>query len=231
VLKKDIGSIAKAQREINDYKNQVKELGHVNVNAIEEYSKTKERFDFLVAQKKDMEDSVEKLKRVIHEINTRMKEQFMENFDLINKNFDTVFKELFGGGMANLRLVDKENVLESDIEIEAQPPGKRLQNMMLLSGGEKAFTAIAILFSILLLKPVSFSVLDEIEATLDEANANRFATYIKKLSNRSQFIIITHKKSTMEVSDSIYGITMQEKGVSKVVSMKLKELNGSKKVG
>ncbi|NSW91068.1 MAG: chromosome segregation protein SMC [Firmicutes bacterium] len=230
-FKKDIGSMAKAQKEINEYKNRIKELGYININAIDEYIKTKERFDFITAQKADMEDSVEKLKRIIHEIDVQMKEQFIENFNLINTNFNMVFKELFGGGTANLRLVDKDNVLESGIEIEAQPPGKRLQNMMLLSGGERAFTAIALLFSILLLKPVSFCVLDEIEASLDEANVSRFALYIKKLSSRTQFIVITHKKSTMEVSDAIYGVTMQEKGISKVVSMKINEKNDSEKVG
>ena len=133
--------------------------------------------------------------------------------------------------MANLRLVDKENVLESGIEIDVQPPGKRLQNMMLLSGGERAFTAIALLFSILLLKPVSFCVLDEIEASLDEANVARFASYIRKLSCKTQFIVITHKKPTMEASDAIYGVTMQEKGVSKVVSMKINKKTDSEKAG
>lgn len=221
--KKDFGSITRAQNEINEYKSQIKELGYINVNAIEEYSKTKERFDFISAQKIDMEDSVEKLKKVIYEINTQMKQQFVERFELINNNFNKVFVELFGGGRANLRLTNKENILESGIEIDVQPPGKRLQNMMLLSGGERAFTAIALLFSILLLKPVSFCVLDEIEASLDESNVARFASYIKKLSRKTQFIVTTHKKATMEVSDIIYGVTMQEKGVSKVVSLKMKE--------
>lgn len=159
-------------------------------------------------------------------MNILMEKQFSEQFRLINKNFDAVFKELFGGGMANLRLTDTDNVLESGIEIEVQPPGKKLQNMMLLSGGEKAFTAIALLFSILHLKPVSFCVLDEIEASLDDANVVRFAEYLKKLSDKTQFIVITHRKGTMEVSDIIYGITMQEKGISKVVSMKVRDKAG-----
>ncbi len=230
-FKKDIGSITRAQNEINEYKNQIKELGYINVVAINEYTKTKERFEFITAQKVDMEDSVEKLNKIIYEINAQMKQQFIENFNLINFNFNKVFKELFGGGMANLRLVDKENVLESGIEIDVQPPGKRLQNMMLLSGGERAFTAIALLFSILLLKPVSFCVLDEIEASLDEANVARFASYIRKLSCKTQFIVITHKKPTMEASDAIYGVTMQEKGVSKVVSMKINKKTDSEKAG
>lgn len=230
-FKKDIGKITHAQNKINEYKNQIKDLGYINVGAIDEYVKTKERFEFITAQKADMEDSVEKLKKIIYEINEQMKHQFIENFNLINKNFNFVFKELFGGGVANLRLIDKDNVLESGIEIEVSPPGKRLQNMMLLSGGERALTAIALLFSILLLKPVSFCVLDEIEASLDEANVGRFASYIRKLSSKTQFIVITHKKATMEVSNAIYGITMQEKGISKVVSIKINEKADSEKAG
>ncbi|HOJ11682.1 MAG TPA: chromosome segregation protein SMC [Clostridiales bacterium] len=226
VLKKDIGSISRAQKEISELKENIKTLGIVNVSAIDEFIKTKERFEFMNEQKTDMENAIENLQKVIHEMNILMEKQFSEKFNLINKNFNMVFKELFGGGTANLRLVDKDNILESGIEIDIQPPGKKLQNMMLLSGGEKAFTAIALLFSILLLKPVSFCVLDEIEASLDDANVSRFASYLKKYSQKTQFIVITHRKGSMEVSDALYGVTMQEKGISKVVSMKIGEKAG-----
>ena len=221
VNKKDIGGMQKAQKEIGQLKEQIKELGVVNVSAIEDYTKTKERYEFMNIQKIDLEDAGEKLKKIILEMNILMEKQFNENFNLINKNFNLVFKELFGGGMANLRLVDKTNILECGIEIDVQPPGKKLQNMMLLSGGERAFTAIALLFSILLLKPVSFCVLDEIEASLDDANVSRFASYLSKLSHKTQFVVITHRKGTMEAADALYGVTMQEKGISKVVSMKI----------
>jgi chromosome segregation protein len=153
-----------------------------------------------------------------------MEKQFLEQFELINKNFNIVFKELFNGGRAGLILSDKDNILESGIEIEVQPPGKKLQNMMLLSGGERAFTAIALLFSILRLKPSPFCILDEIEAALDDANVYRFAEYLKHYSDQTQFIIVTHRKGTMEGSDTLYGVTMQEHGVSKVVSMKMEDV-------
>jgi len=169
-LKKDIGSMAQAQKRIAEIRNEIKELGPVNVAAIDEYIKTKERFEFMSAQKSDMEQAEKKLQKVINEMMTIMKRQFMEKFKLINENFNLVFRELFDGGRAELILVDKENVLESGIEIEVQPPGKKLQNLMLLSGGERAFTAIALLFAILRLNPTPFCVLDEIEAALDDAN-------------------------------------------------------------
>ncbi|HHW47119.1 MAG TPA: chromosome segregation protein SMC [Clostridiaceae bacterium] len=222
-FKKDIGSISQAQKKIIEYRNEIKELGPVNVAAIDEYVKTKERYEFMTRQKNDMEQAAEKLQRIIYEMTSKMKKQFLEQFRLINENFNIVFRELFDGGRAQLILVDEENVLESGIEIEAQPPGKKLQNMMLLSGGERAFTAIALLFAILRLKPVPFCVLDEIEAALDDANVYRFAEYLKKYSEQTQFILVTHRKGTMECSDTLYGVTMQERGVSKIVSMKLVE--------
>ena len=220
-FKKDIGSLAQAQRQINEIRNEIKELGPVNVAAIEDYIKTKERFEFMTAQRNDMEQAEEKLRKVIDEMTTIMKRQFLEQFKLINDNFNMVFKELFDGGRAELILLDKENVLESGIEIEVQPPGKKLQNLMLLSGGERAFTAIALLFAILRLNPTPFCVLDEIEAALDDANVNKFAQYLKKYSHLTQFAVITHRKGTMEVCDTLYGVTMQEHGVSKVVSLKM----------
>jgi chromosome segregation protein len=222
-LKKDIGGIPQAQKKINEYRNEIKDLGPVNVAAIEEYIKTKERYEFMSVQKNDMEQAEEKLQRVIQEMTSIMKKQFMEQFKLINENFNLVFKQLFDGGRAELILVDKENVLESGIEIEVQPPGKRLQNMMLLSGGERAFTAIALLFAILTLRPTPFCILDEIEAALDDANVYRFAEYIKKYIGKTQFIMVTHRKGTMEAADTLYGVTMQEHGISKIVSMKMGE--------
>ncbi len=225
-LKKDVGSIPQAQKKINELRNQIKELGPVNVAAIDEYIKTKERYEFMSIQRNDMEQAAEKLQRVIYEMTSLMKKQFMEQFRLINENFGIVFKELFNGGRAQLILTDQENVLESGIEIEVQPPGKRLQNMMLLSGGERAFTAIALLFAILRLKPTPFCILDEIEAALDDANVNRFSEYLRKYSSQTQFIMVTHRKGTMEGSDMLYGVTMQEHGVSRIVSMKMGEKVG-----
>ena len=151
-----------------------------------------------------------------------MKEQFTSQFKLINKNFKETFMQLFGGGYAELTLTDETNVLECGIEIEVQPPGKKLQNMMLLSGGEKAFTAIALLFAILKINPAPFCILDEIEAALDDVNVYRFADYLKQFAKQTQFLIITHRKGTMEVADTVYGITMEENGISKLLSMKLK---------
>ncbi len=225
-LKKDIGSLTAAQKRINELKNSIKELGPVNVASIEEYVKTKERYEFMNSQRNDMEQAREKLLRVIYEMTSIMKKQFLEQFKLINENFNIVFKELFNGGRAGLILVDQDNVLESGIDIEAQPPGKKLQNMMLLSGGERAFTAIALLFAILRLKPTPFCILDEIEAALDEANVYRFIEYIKSYSSNTQFIMVTHRKGTMEGSDTLYGVTMQEHGISKIVSMKMGEKVG-----
>jgi chromosome segregation protein len=223
-LKKEIGSVTQAQKNINEYRAQIKALGPVNVSSIDEYIKTKERFEFMSVQKNDMEQAKEKLHKIIHEMVQVMKKQFVEQFKLINENFGIVYKELFGGGRAELIISDQENVLESGIEIEVQPPGKKLQNMMLLSGGERAFTAIALLFAILRLKPTPFCLLDEIEAALDDANVNRFGEYLKKYSHKTQFIMVTHRKGTMEAADTMYGVTMQEHGVSKVVSMKMGEI-------
>jgi len=220
-LKKDIGSITQANRRITELRNAIKELGPVNVAAIEDYVKTKERYEFMTEQRNDAEQAREKLLKVIQEMTAIMKKQFIEQFKLINENFNIVFRELFNGGRACLRLADETNVLESGIEIEVQPPGKKLQNMMLLSGGERAFTAIALLFAILKLRPTPFCVLDEIEAALDDANVYRFIEYLRRYANQTQFIMVTHRKGTMEGSDMLYGVTMQEHGVSKIVSLKM----------
>lgn len=211
----------KVQKQVNEIRSQIKELGSINVDSIKEYQETKERYDFMCEQRLDLEASSNKLKKVIDEMTETMKKQFAEQFKVINKNFGEVFKELFGGGKAELILADKDNILECGIEIAVQPPGKRLQNMMLLSGGERAFTAIALLFAILKMNPAPFCVLDEIEAALDDVNVYRFAEYLKKFSENSQFLVITHRKGTMEAADTVYGITMEEKGISKLLSMKL----------
>lgn len=212
----------KVQKQVNEIRTQIKELGSINVDSIKEYQETKDRYDFMCEQRLDLEDSSNKLKKVIDEMTETMKKQFAEQFKIINKNFGEVFTELFGGGKAELILSDKENILECGIEIAVQPPGKKLQNMMLLSGGERAFTAIALLFAILKMNPAPFCVLDEIEAALDDVNVYRFAEYLKKFSEKSQFLVITHRKGTMEAADTVYGITMEEKGISKLLSMKLK---------
>ncbi len=212
---------------IKEIKSGIKALGNVNVNAIEEFREVKGRYDFLTAQRDDIINAEEKLKKIISELSQLMENQFKEQFKLISENFNSVFMEMFWGGKAYLKMTDEENALESGIEIIAQPPGKNLQNMMLLSGGERALTAIAILFSILKMKPSPFCILDEIEAALDDANVKRFADYLKKFSCDTQFIVITHRKGTMESADVMYGITMQEHGVSKIVSVKFEDGKGA----
>ncbi len=214
-------NVATTQRKVNNLRTEIKELGSINIDSIEEYKNMKERYDFMCEQRVDLENTMSKLRKMIQEMTTTMKEQFKEQFELINKNFAEVFKELFGGGNASLKLEDEENILECGIEITVQPPGKKLQNMMLLSGGEKAFTAIALLFAILKINPAPFCVLDEIEAALDDVNVYRFAEYLKKFSKDTQFLVITHRKGTMEAADTVYGVTMEESGISKLLSMKL----------
>lgn len=216
-------SYQKQKTDIKKWKADIKELGHVNVDAIENYKEVKNRYEFLTAQKKDILDAEQKLRLLITDLSEMMEKRFREQFDVISKNFGEVFREMFGGGKAYLKLSDETKVLESAIEIVAQPPGKSLQSMMLLSGGERALTAIAILFSILKMKPSPFCILDEIEAALDDANVKRYADYLKKFSKDTQFIVITHRKGTMEAADVMYGITMQEKGVSKMISVHFEE--------
>ncbi len=217
-------NVATTQKRVNQLRKDIRELGSVNIDSIEEYKTLKERYDFMCEQRVDLEDTMSKLRKVITDMTSIMKEQFKEKFELINKNFSEVFKELFGGGNAKLTLADEENILESGIEITVQPPGKKLQNMMLLSGGEKAFTAIALLFAILKINPAPFCVLDEIEAALDDVNVYRYAEYLKKFAKDTQFLVITHRKGTMEVADTVYGVTMEENGISKLLSMKLGQM-------
>ena len=215
-------NVSLTQKRVNNLHEDIKGLGAVNVNSIEEYKNLKNRYDFMCEQRLDLENTMNKLHKIIAEITTTMKEQFKEKFAIINKNFGEVFKELFGGGKATISLEDENNILECGINIDVQPPGKKLQSMLLLSGGEKAFTAIALLFAILKVNPAPFCVLDEIEAALDDVNVYRYAEFLKKFSKETQFLIITHRKGTMEVADTVYGVTMEENGISKLLSMKLK---------
>ena len=224
---KKVENPTEVQRKVNELRAQIKDLGSVNIDSINEYKEIKERYDFMSEQRLDLEEASNKLKKVINEMTNTMKEQFSVQFKVINKNFGEVFKELFGGGKAELILGDENNILECGIEIAVQPPGKKLQNMMLLSGGEKAFTAIALLFAILKINPAPFCVLDEIEAALDDVNVYRFAEYLKKFVSTTQFLVITHRKGTMEAADTVYGITMEEKGISKLLSMKLEDAKKS----
>ena len=214
-------SLTESRRTVSRLRQEIRELGPVNVNAIEEYKDVKERYEFLNAQHEDLVKAAESLKKIIRDLDAGMRKKFKENFERIRVEFDKVFKDLFGGGQGSLELAESEELLEAGIIINAQPPGKKLQNMMQLSGGEKALTAIALLFAIQNLKPSPFCLLDEIEAALDEPNVDRYADYLNRLKENTQFIIITHRRGTMEIADRLYGITMQERGVSALVSVDL----------
>ena len=218
-----LSSVPELKRQIGGLKQQIKALGNVNVNAIEDYKEISGRYEFMKTQHDDLVKAEETLLKIIEELDTGMRRQFEEKFKEIRREFDKVFKELFGGGHGTLELMEDEDILEAGIQIISQPPGKKLQNMMQLSGGEKALTAIALLFAIQNLKPSPFCLLDEIEAALDDSNVDRFAGYLHKLTANTQFIVITHRRGTMVASDRLYGITMQEKGVSTLVSVNLIE--------
>lgn len=213
-----------AALRVIELKSKIKNLGSVNVDAIQEFMEAKERYDFLSEQKKDLEISQENLNKVISSVQELMEEHFQKQFDEINKSFSHVFRELFGGGNGRLYLSDPKDIMESGIEIEVQLPGKGLQNINLYSGGEKSFIAIALLFAILEVKPTPFCILDEIDAALDDVNVSRFATYLKNYLSRTQFIVITHRRGTMEASNIMYGVTMQEKGVSKLLSLDIDDV-------
>lgn len=223
----EMNDLPSMKKDISALKDEIKKLGDVNVNAIEDYKNLMERYTFLKAQHDDLVEAEKTLVGIIEELDTSMRKQFNEKFAEINREFDKVFKELFGGGKGTLELIEDEDVLEAGIRIIAQPPGKKLVNMMQMSGGEKSLTAICLLFAIQNLKPSPFCLLDEIEAALDENNVTRFAKYLHKLTKNTQFIVITHRRGTMEKADRLYGITMQEKGVSTLVSVNLidKELD------
>lgn len=223
----EMNDLPAMKKSISGLKDEIRKLGDVNVNAIEDYRNLMERYTFLKAQHDDLVEAEKTLLGIIEELDTSMRKQFNEKFDQINREFDKVFKELFGGGKGTLELIEDEDVLEAGIRVIAQPPGKKLVNMMQMSGGEKSLTAICLLFAIQNLKPSPFCLLDEIEAALDESNVTRFAKYLHKLTKNTQFIVITHRRGTMEKADRLYGITMQEKGISTLVSVNLidKELD------
>ena len=213
-----------ARNKVNSLRKTLKDLGNVNLDAIEEYDKVSERYEFLLKQQEDLKKAEDTLLVIIKEMDEVMESEFLKTFKVIRENFTSTFKELFKGGNADLKLTDPSNILETGIEIVASPPGKSLKSISLLSGGEKTFTAISLLFAILKSRPVPFCILDEVEAALDDVNVDSFGNYLQNLTKNTQFILITHKKRTMEYADVLYGITMQESGVSKLVSVKLEEI-------
>lgn len=215
----------KARNRLAILKKECKDIGPVNIDAIEEYDKLAERYEFLLSQREDLIGAENTLLSIVEEMDTIMIKEFKASFEIISKNFEETFTELFHGGYAHLKLTDADNLLETGIEIEASPPGKSLKSISLLSGGEKTFTAISLLFAILKSRPVPFCILDEVEAALDEANVDSFGQYLRSLKEKTQFILITHKKKTMEYADVLYGITMRESGVSKLVSVRLEDVN------
>ncbi|MCD7757933.1 MAG: chromosome segregation protein SMC, partial [Clostridiales bacterium] len=221
--RQELESPAKAARQIAEGKRQISALGTVNVGAIEEYRRIRERYDYLTGQRDDVEQSKAELETIIGEITGEMANIFQTQFDRINEAFTQTFQELFGGGTAHLELEDPADILNCGIEIKAQPPGKALKTLTLLSGGERAFVAIALYFAFLKVRPAPFVVMDEIEAALDDNNVVRFANYMRGMSDKTQFIVITHRRGTMEEADILYGVTMQERGVSRMLSLDLNE--------
>jgi len=218
-------NIDEARKQVTELKNVIKNLGTVNLGAPDEFERINTKYQFLTKQKEDLFNAENTLLEIIKEMDSVMKEQFLKTFKAIQSEFKIVFKELFKGGRADLKLTDPDNILETGIEIIAEPPGKKLTSINLLSGGEKTFTAISLLFAILRTRPVPFSILDEVEAALDEVNVASFGNYLSKFKEQTQFIVITHKKKTMEFVDNLYGITMQESGVSKLVSVRLVDID------
>ena len=202
----------------------IEELGPVNLNAIEQFEEINERYTFLDEQRTDLREAKATLEQIIDEMDQEVKDRFKETFHAVQGHFSQVFKSLFGGGQAELRLTD-DNYLTAGVDIIVQPPGKKLQHLSLLSGGERALSAIALLFAMLKVRSAPFVILDEVEAALDEANVIRYAQYLRQLSDQTQFIVITHRKGTMEFSDRLYGVTMQESGVSKLVSVNLNTID------
>lgn len=228
-LEIEIDDYSLAAKRLAELKSQIRALGSVNVSAIEEYKEVSERYEFLSGQINDVETSRAELNKMIDDLTSKMAEQFREQFNRINSCFGQTFIELFGGGKAELRLEDERDVLGSDIEIKVQPPGKNVQNINLLSGGEKGLSAIALLFAILKVTPAPFCIFDEVEAALDDVNVSRYAQYVRRMTKNTQFILITHRRGTMEEADVLYGVTMQEKGVSKLLELKTAEM--AKKLG
>ncbi|MCR2032663.1 chromosome segregation protein SMC [Anaerofustis stercorihominis] len=224
-FKAPIENMLEIETKVRDLKSNIKKLGNINVESIEEYKEVKERFEFLSEQKNDLENSKEELLHIIKDMNSKIEERFIKEFDNINIEFDNVFKKLFNGGSAKLILTNPDDIMESGIDIVAQPPKTKLKNISSLSGGEKSMTAIALIFAILKLKPAPFCVLDEIDAALDDANVARFCNYLKSIINDNQFIIVTHRKITMGIADVLYGATMGSEGITRIVSVKLKDIH------
>lgn len=220
-------NVSKSTNELNVVKSKIRGLGSVNVAAIAEYREVSERFFFLQAQVKDAEKSKGDLISLIDELTQKMQDIFLQSFNSINHHFRTIFVELFGGGRADLKLTEPDNVLESGIEIFVEPPGKIIKNLSLLSGGEQSFVAIAIYFAILKVRPAPFCILDEIEAALDDVNVIKYANYLRSLSDKTQFIMITHRRGSMEAADVLYGVTMQDEGVSKLLQLKVSEIENN----
>ena len=220
----EIDDSKQAQRRLNELKQKIRSLGNVNVSAIEEYKEVSERYEFMSAQVNDVEKSKKEIEKLITDLTKQMKEVFVESFDQINKNFTYTFKELFGGGTASLSLADPENILTSGIDILVHPPGKIVINLEALSGGEKALVAIALYFAIMKVRPAPFCVMDEIEAALDDVNVYRFAAYLRRMTDNTQFILITHRRGTMEEADVLYGVTMQDEGISKLLELRSTEV-------
>jgi chromosome segregation protein len=210
-----------AERRLNELRAGLDQLGEVNLMALDEYEELKERYDFLMEQKRDLEDAMDDLNKAISRINRTTTRQFLKTFEAVRGKFQEVFAKVFKGGKGDLVLTDEKDLSVTGIEIVAQPPGKRLQDLDLLSGGEKALVAIALLFSFFLVKPSPFCLLDEVDAPLDDANIGRFLELVNELSKMSQFILVTHNKSTIKMSDTLYGVTMEIPGISKVVSVRL----------
>ena len=211
-----IDDITSATKRLNEIKSKIRALGAVNVSAIDEYKEVSERYEYMLSQIKDVEKSSAELKGIINGLTKKMEEMFTEKFVIIARNFTGVFKELFGGGNAQLQLTNPDNVLESGIDIIAQPPGKNISIIEQLSGCEKALIAVSIYFAIMKVNPPPFCLLDEVEAALDEVNVDKVASYLRRMSSSTQFIVITHRRGTMEEADVLYGVTMQEKGVSEI---------------
>ena len=214
-------SIPKTSKTVSELRGKINALGTPNLGAIEEYERVNTRYEFLSEQRADVDKAKAELLDIIRDITSQMEEVFVERFKEIDACFRETFLDLFGGGKAALRLEDENDVLNCGIEIKVQPPGKALSNISLLSGGEMAFVAIALYFAILKVRPTPFCVMDEIEAALDDANVNRYASYMRKMSEKTQFLVITHRRGTMEEADMLYGVTMQEKGVSTVIELDL----------
>ena len=210
--------------KLKELREKLAKIGEVNLSAIAEYSETQERYDFLTKQHTDLTEAKEQLRKVIDRINKICSKRFKETFDLVNERFQKVFPVLFGGGEAMLQIVENEEKGEMGIEIIAKPPGKKMQNVTLMSGGEKALTAVALVFSIFLVKPSPYCLLDEVDAPLDDANVFRFNDLVREMAKRSQIIVVTHNKHTMEVAQKLYGVTMQERGVSTMVSVSLADI-------